>query len=812
LDAAGLVVEVRVCARGHEGAVPAFIEQIQPREVVLHNHPSGVIAPSEADLQLSAIFAKHAHGVYIVDNAIERVYVVVEPFLESDVTFLETRELDEAFSEEGRLARVLPEYEARPQQVEMMDAVADAFNKEGVAVVEAPTGVGKTLAYLLPAVLWAVRNRERVVISTNTINLQEQICGKDVPTLRKAIDERFSCVLVKGRGNYLCHRKLRKALSEATLFDEEGDKNALKKIAEWAEHTEDGSRADLPFMPGRELWDRVCSEADTCSFRNCPAPGTCFVGKARRELAKADVIVANHHMLFSDLAVKKEIGKFNSIGVLPAFERVIFDEAHNIENAATEYFGLEVTRIGAFSLLGRFVSSERRRERGLIPFLKAKLMREVKAEPALLDPVLDLLDNELLPAIAAAREALTVGFDAVRSWVVEQNADAGKSIRYRLTADVLNDRALREIHSVYMLPASEEIRTCAVACTKVLGRMKALAPLDPEEESPVLTEQLQLDAYRNRLIRLANGLAIGTSSDLPENTVRWIEIDSGNNRIVRMASCPLDVGEPMAEWVYSNLKTVVMTSATLTANRKFDYLAGRIGLDRVKAPPPHMAMLESPFDFQEQALLCIPDDVPPPDDGAFPAESVACMEEALAISGGHAFILFTSFYALDHAFNQLAPGLRKAGITPLKQGADTRTQLLEQFRNDSESVLFATDSFWEGVDVAGDALQMVLIPRLPFRVPTEPVLQARSEAIDAAGGNAFMEYTVPQAVLKFRQGFGRLIRRKSDRGAIVVLDSRVVSRRYGRVFLNSLPGVRIVQGPRRGTFMALRQFFDADKG
>ncbi|MDZ4858299.1 MAG: helicase C-terminal domain-containing protein [Candidatus Hydrogenedentes bacterium] len=809
LNSDAIVAKVRVLARGHEGAVPAIFEGLTIGEVMIHNHPSGNIAPSEADVQLASIYGFHGHGVYIVDNAVQRVYVVVEPFIQDAAKKVDVQKLVRDLAPDGPLSRVVPQFEVRPQQEEMMEAVADAFNTDGIAVVEAPTGVGKTFAYLLPAISWAVANKERVVVSTKTINLQEQIIHKDVPVLRRALGTEFNAVLVKGRNNYLCWRRLNRALSEATLYDDAAEQNALRAIAEWAEKTEDGSLSDLPFVPPREVWGSCCSEADSCRLSNCPNPKRCFLGKARRDVAKADIIVVNHHMLFSDLAIKRELGNFSALAVLPSYRRAIIDEAHSVEDSATEYFGAEATRSGALALIGRFIRIDRGRERGLLPYLAARLIKD-KSSLTMpeIEKILDGIDNQLQPALAAAREMLTAAFDALRHLTSERCGQLGREIKWRLTQAALHDEDLREIHAVYVLPAVEEVVKCAAAATALLELLKKATAADAISEPPFLTELYQLEAYRDRLTRLANTLAEGTSETLAENTVRWIEIETDNPNIVRIVRCPLEIAEPLADWVYANLRTLVMTSATLSVRKKFDYFNRRVGLDRVPERNPEGRAIDSPFDFAKQALLCIPTDIVAPDDRAFNDDTVKNIREILKITRGHAFVLFTSFYALDYAHRRLEQELKAAGITPLKQGTAARTRLLDQFRSDTASVLFATDSFWEGVDVPGDALQCVILTKLPFRVPTEPILQARSEAIEEAGGNPFMDYTVPQAVIKFRQGFGRLIRRKTDRGAIVVLDRRVLTKHYGKVFIESLPGVRVVSGPSQGVYMALQKFFD----
>lgn len=812
LDEAGRVASVRVCARGHETAVPALFEQLRVREVVIHNHPSGNLAPSAADMELAAVYSANGHGVYIVDNEAERVYVVVEPFLARDTRPLDAAALRKFFSPASQMARVLPRYEVRTQQVAMMEAVAAAFNEEGVAVVEAPTGVGKTLAYLLPAVSWALSNKERVVISTRTINLQEQLIHKDIPVLQRCFKEPFSACLVKGRGNYLCPRRLERALSEATLFDDETTRQQLEALVEWAGHTGEGSKEDLPFVPERSLWERVCSEADTCSMGRCSEQQRCFVAKARRQIAKADLLVVNHHMLFADIAIKREAGDFSAMSVLPAYQRLVFDEAHSIEDSATEYLGASVTRLGALATLGRFLRMEHNQERGLIPFLRIKLVKDCpQVGVGEFEPLQHIMDAQLLPALADARERLTGAFDVLRDLAAAKCGQIGRDIKWRLTPEVLRDPELRRVHAEHVLPAVEALAALSRAAGELHRRLVQIEPAPGQSELPIAMEIQQLHAYTMRIDRMAGVLAEGTSEDLAENTVRWIEMDAQRPHILRIARCPLEVGKPLADWVYENLKTIVMTSATLTVRRRFDYFSNRLGLDFIDPDRITTHCLDSPFDFEAQALLGIVTDLPEPNAAAFLEDSVECIREALRITRGHAFVLFTSFRALDHAHRRLADELRARGITPLKQGEATRTQLLDRFRSDTASVLFGTDSFWEGVDVAGEALQCVILPKLPFRVPTEPILEARAEAIEARGGNSFLAYSVPQAVIKFRQGFGRLIRRRSDRGAVVVLDRRIVTKYYGRIFIESLPGTRLIQGARGEVCLELGRFFGHDE-
>lgn len=800
---------VRAVARGNQGAVPAFLEAVGTREVVIHNHPTGNLQPSEADLSLASIFGHHGHGVYIVDNEATRVYCIVEPFLQRHLKKLDGDRLARGIEPEGKLAKAIPGYEYRPQQTEMLKRIARAFNHDGIAIIEAPTGVGKTMAYLLPAAAWAIENMERVVISTRTINLQEQIVQKDLPALSKALPAECTACLVKGRNNYLCWRKLERARSEVMLFDEDQDTAVIRKIEEWAQTTEDGSLSDIPFVPPRSAWDQVASEADSCSTRTCPHPDKCFVGRARREMAKADLLVVNHHMLFSDIAIKRELGQFSTAAVLPAYKRVILDEAHNVEDAATEYFGMDVTRNGAIALIGRFIRVDKNRERGLLPFLKVRIYQDGGyLNPNEVDPILDVIDNEFQPTILSLRDRIDAAFTKLRTWANANTDSVGSVIQLRLTEETLARDDLNAIHRAYFSPIADEITKCSATATKIHIMLKELSVHPETGETPWQTEIQQLRAYTNRLKTLAAGMAEALSPHIAENTVRWIEFDTRNKNIVRAARCPLEVGEPLATGFYANMATVAMTSATLSVGGSFGYFNERLGIELIEARDVESDLLESPFDFDEQALLALPNDLPAPNDPEFLDVCADHCLKILEITGGHAFILFTSFSALDRTHDKLKVPLKRLGIRTLKQGEASRTVLLDQFRADASSVLCATDSFWEGVDVAGDALQCVILPRLPFRVPTEPIQEARVEAIQAAGKNAFMEYTVPQAVIKFRQGFGRLIRRRSDKGAVVVLDNRVTTRSYGRVFLKSLPGVPIVKGPSKAVYLAVDKFFN----
>ncbi len=808
LDGNGLLTAVRVLARGHASAVPALFAMLELREVVLHNHPSGNLEPSDADLELASIYSAHGHGVYIVDNATTSVYVVVEPFLPRERECLNARELEQAFAADSTLARKLDGFELRPQQIEMTESIAAAFNRNGIALIEAPTGVGKTLAYLLPATLWALRNKERIVISTRTINLQEQIILHDLPLLRNCLGEEFNACLVKGRGNYVCLHKLDRAFSEVTLFEEPHRLEQLHGIVDWAEKTRDGSVSDLPFMPDRMLWERVCCEADVCVGGSCRHFRNCFFMQARRDMAAADLLVVNHHMLFADVAVKRETGDFSASAVLPSYGRVIFDEAHSIEDAATEYFGISATRAGMHKVMNRLLHVESGQERGLLPFLKLKLMRncpQVSIDEY--QAYLELIEKQVQPAVLLTEDTLDDAFTALREYTSENSGQIGREIQWRLTPEILSAASLRELHEEIILPAVFQTQVLMRLAQDLLDKLKTIRSLEPGDESPVQMEVVELAACLRRMQQVADALTEFTEETLEDNTVRWIEINSRDEDKVRIARCPLAVGKPLAEWVYAKTDSIIMTSATLAVQKKFDYCKGRIGLDLAEAGRVQELLLGSPFDYKRQALLCVPTGGPDPNAPAFLETAVEHIRSILKITRGHAFVLFTSFGSLDFAYEQLEDELLSRGIRPLCQGRDSRSRLLQAFREDISSVLFGTDSFWEGVDVAGEALQCVIVTRLPFRVPTEPILEARAKAIEQAGGNAFMDFSVPQAVIKLRQGFGRLIRRRTDWGTVVVLDNRIVTKYYGRIFMNSLPDVPVVRGPAEKVWEALEKFY-----
>ncbi len=803
-DESGIVVEVEPLARGSRDAVAAIIIAVSFGDVVIHNHPSGNLTPSSPDLEIASILGNQGVGFYIVDNAVEQCYRAVSCFTRKTVEPLSFAEIERFFTPGGVLSSSLDGYEHRDEQVQMAFSIAEAFNEERVAVIEAGTGTGKSLAYLLPAVFWALRNRERVVVSTNTINLQEQLIKKDIPFLREKGGLSFRAVLVKGRSNYLCLRKLKAVATEPSLFREEGSAGELEALVEWSRKTGEGCRNDLSFIPREEIWEEVCCEADQCGRVKCSHYGKCFFYTARREAAGADILVVNHSLLLADVAVRHETG-YDSSAILPPFTRLIFDEGHHLEDTATSFFSARTSRQGLLRILGR-LQHPRKAQRGILPRLSAMLSREVPQElDDLFVELSTLLEERLLPGRVSLADTVTQVLDSLGLEVLAYLKNDRKSS---------GERKLRLTAAVYAAPfwrpAEEMVQRLMKELTEYVAFLKAFFKNCEQIPDRVLEKLsgslIDLRGIRGRLEGVIQDLGVFTSRG--DRLCHWFEVSSGSRGMtVRLCSSPIEVAESIKMAILDKFRTVVVTSATLAVGEKFDYLKRMTGIDLLDSRRVSELLLASPFDYERQTFIGIPDDLPEPAARGF----AGCLEEyllrGLVISEGRAFVLFTSYDLLTRVYASLCEPLRKAGLTPMRQGEINRHMLLNRFRREKNAVLFGTDSFWEGVDVQGRALELVVITRLPFRVPTEPILEARAEAIAAEGGDPFMTYTVPQAVIKFKQGFGRLIRSRDDRGAVLIFDSRVLSKNYGRFFLDSLPRTRITRGEGATVFSEMERFF-----
>jgi ATP-dependent DNA helicase DinG len=772
----GLVAEVTVAARGNETSVPALRPYLERGDALIHNHPSGRLVPSEPDMAVASRVGGQGIGFFIVDNRVEEVYVVAEPVVLRELRPLDPEILAGELEPGGGLDRIIPEYESRPTQVAMLRLVARAFNQSSPCMAEAGTGVGKSLAYLLPALQWAATNDERVVVSTSTINLQQQLVDKDIPLVKELLGLDVPVVLVKGRRNYVCPKRLAEAIDEDEEGLDPGEARELAAIAEWARTTASGSRSDLPFNPSEPLWSRVCSEADLCHGLSCSQREGCFVHRVRREAAAARLLVVNHHLLFSDLSARLAGVGYDSAAVLPPFHRIVLDEAHAIEESATSFFSESLNRFA----LARFCGRLHRRRKGRRLGLALALERLASGEGRTL--------ASRIPE--AVQEALD------RAEILDRMA---QPLLAAESALLVRDLPVDGLEEALWAPL-REMETAVLTLASLVERV--VEAVDAPEPDDFTIAEARLIARRLReAVRVAGRLAeYREEPDL----IAWLELarSGRGERFVRFVLTPLEIAPLMREALLEPYDTIVFTSATLAVGGDFGYWQTRVGLD----PQALRGIFASPFPYKERVMLGIPTDLPAPGEEGFETALGETVGDALEVSGGSGLVLFTSYATMDQVYQAVAPRLAARGIAAMRQGQDDRSRLLARFQEDVSSVLFATDSFWQGVDAPGDALRLVLICRLPFRVPSDPVMKARTEALEKRGGNSFAQLALPDAVVRLRQGFGRLMRRATDGGAVLILDTRIVKKFYGRAFLESLPPASTRVGTRSEVLSSMRSF------
>jgi ATP-dependent DNA helicase DinG len=612
------------------------------------------------------------------------------------------------FARSGVLSRCHPVYEFRPGQLEMAEAVESALVDKRHLIVEAGTGTGKTLAYLVPAIL----SGKRVVVSTGTKNLQEQLYFKDVPFLQQHLARELNVCYMKGRNNYACRQKIYDAEKEAIL-------DGLQEVADfeiiraWEKTTETGDRAELKTLPENTgVWAKIDARRELCTGQKCPQFEKCFLTEMRRRAHESDIIIVNHHLLFADLAVKRDANS----GIIPEYSAVILDEAHEVEAIAGEYFGVSVSN---------YQFQELQRDIGAVARRKA------------------------FGSIELDRILIAVGDAAARFFALFESADGRRGFRehrefeeqwHEQIADVLNGLELIGSHLQLIKDAPEEVFPLFARAQEIAGAL-----------------QFWLAGNDRRF-------------------VYWIE---RRGRGCFLQATPIDVSSILSERLFNRIDTVVLTSATLAVSGNFDYAARRLGLDgaRTLLVPGH-------FDFANQALLYVPQHLPDPRSANFTREAAEEIARILRASRGRAFVLFTSYQQMRAVYDRVSFAI---DYPALMQGTGPRSALLQEFRTTPNCVLFATSSFWQGVDVPGEQLSCVIIDKLPFAVPNDPIVEARIRAIRDEGGNPFYEYQIPQAALALKQGFGRLIRSRTDRGVLVLLDNRISKQRYGQVFFDSLP-------------------------
>ena len=619
--------------------------------------------------------------------------------------------IPEIFGPGGALEKCMPEgYEHRPSQLEMAELVEAAFQEKRHLIVEAGTGTGKTLAYLIPA----IRSGRRVVISTATKSLQEQLFEKDIPFLRKHFAPKLKVAVMKGRANFLCREKVYRMANQPVLkgLDE---LDWFAQIRDWEKVTETGDRTELNFLPDvSDLWQRLDARRDACTGSKCPEFNRCFITAMHQRAAEADLIIVNHHLFFADLALKQD--DFGS--VLPEYGAVVFDEAHEIEDVASEYFGRQISNY-RFEELARDAEMASRLTRAGGP--------------------------TLLKQVSRMRERARTFFEAFRA----------REGRFPF------DKTQRAA----FLEQNQEAYDALINALKSLEAEIASLPVKPEELLNIARRGMELRGELIFLFESSEG-----------NYVYWFE---RRNKGVFVAATPIDVSVLLRERLFEPFETIILTSATLAVEGRFHFLKQRLGVDMAVE-----RVLPSEFDFATQAMFYIPSTLPDVRDAVFPERGAQEIARLLEISKGRAFCLFTSYSQMNDLYERVRARVR---FPLLVQGSAPRSALLEKFRTTEGAVLFATSSFWQGVDVRGEQLSCVIVDRLPFAVPSDPIVAARVKALQEDGRNAFAEYQVPEAVLALKQGFGRLIRSRTDRGVLAILDNRILRMQYGKIFLESIP-------------------------
>ena len=628
----------------------------------------------------------------------------------------------------GILSEKLEGFEHRPQQMEMARAVETALNKAKHIIVEAGTGTGKSLAYLIPAILWALKNNKKVLISTYTKTLQQQIINHDIPFLSKNLGLPFHYALCMGNENYLSLRRLKRS-AQAGLFNKAEEEKQWNGIFEWSAKTETGYRNDLPFEVMPQVWEEVGRQKDLCLGRNCETHSSCFYFKARKKWFGAHLLIVNHHLFFANVA--------NSGAVLPAFDAVIFDEAQNLEEAATQFLGLEVSNSHLFYFLDRLHNP--RTKKGL----------------------LTRLDHALVPHVK--KMAMTVR-QAIEAFFNHFLEEYGK-----------DDQVLR----FYKPPAIDN---------GIYIPMEALRESLKSLEAVLYSEEDRVDvaAAAEKCFEFNNTVSAILNQNL-HGYVYWIEIANRKrfSRVV-LRGVPIHVAEELHTQVFDKLDRIVMTSATLTTNKKFEFIKERLGYQ-----PFNELLLDAPFDYPNQALLYVPQDLPEPgsETGPYLEKLSDRCKKLIEASGGKTFILFTSYALLNQIYEKLDDG--RIPFPLIRQGDLPTTLMIKKFK-EKPSVIFGTNSFWQGVDIPGEALQSVIITKLPFDVPKEPLTEARIEELKRQHIDPFSHYQIPRAIIQLKQGFGRLIRTKKDIGVVSILDSRISRRGYGKQFIDSLPTCPVV--------------------
>ena len=779
----GKVTSVSVGSRGNLHSVPVNQDLKRKGSVLIHNHPGGNLTPSDADLSVAAVSSENAQGFYIINNDVTEIYVVVEPVLQKVIKKLDVDDAAFYISKDGPLAKINENFEERLSQIELLKNIVKTFNQNKTGVFEAGTGVGKSYAYLIPSILWAVQNNERVVISTGTINLQQQLCLKDIPQAIKITGKPVKFILMKGRQNYICKRRLQDALNSKDLFENNDD---LDRIAQWQDSCDSGSKSELSFLPSESVWNRINSESDACMALRCPYYSQCFVMKVKKEASAANILVVNHHLLFADIESRLHGAGYDDAVVLPPYKRIIFDEAHGIETAATSFFSESFNRFKILKPLNLLYRKKKNSAMGFlfsVSMLSKEEEKSFQAYQMISKIKSDLTNLETL--------ALDLCIQENNLWLnplTFRNFQPVLSMCQTLAKDisVFTSLVLEVLDGV-----PEDDRDIPYFWeTKVLNRRLS-------DYSVILNDFFMWEEKPDKVFWLQK-------KNLPSD----MQKDDELNFYINFIETPLDIAPLMNQGIFEPMDSVVCTSATLKTGRDFSYWLRHNGLYFSDSDEVLQGEFFSPFPYKENMIFLVPKDIPFPDEPDFQIYVENVLKNLILKAKGRTLVLFTSYESLRLSYNNIFSTMLANGIKLLRQGSDDNARILKNFKDDVSSVLFATDSFWQGVDVPGESLSQVIIVKLPFTVPNDPVFKARSEAIRKKGGNSFMELSVPEAIIKFRQGVGRLIRKNTDKGTVVVLDRRIYEKQYGSLFLANVPECKKYYEPVSKILDIIEEFLD----
>lgn len=769
-----IVDEVEVIARGNKHSVPAILKRMKKHEIIIHNHPSGYLYPSDADTEVASIFAnKMDGGAYIVDNEVNNIFVITEAYFEENKKI----EITPFFEKNGLLSQYFKEFEYRDEQLHMATHIQKGLNDEKKIVVEAGTGTGKTLAYLIPSIEWAIANEKKVVISTNTINLQEQLLNKDIPIVKKLMNKDFKYLLVKGRGNFLCNRKHAAQLSarpEDLADYSEDQKKQFKALLDWGKTTESGDKSELYFEVDYTIWELFQSETDICGGQRCPYRAECYFGKARDQRKKADILIANHHIFFSDLAIKKEIGFNSDFSILPEYGLVVFDEAHNVEKVARDYFSYEASKYGFTKTMNQIYNPfTKKKQKGQLGILLDYLKKRNYDDK---EKVEKLLGND----VKIDHKSL---FDTGRTYFDKLIEVFSKGQVGSVTFRIKKEEDMASAFYTMIAEVKDNFTVELNAYLKLLKRITAMIK-EVEDNEGVINDFIK---YTERLENFQSNFKFINNVE-EDDFIYWIEVNNKKSNS-KLVATPLKIDGELNENLYENLKQLIFTSATIAIGNSFDYFKKSIGLTE----ETYNKIIASPFNYDKQMKVYIPRGLPEPNSREYLDGIEPLIKRMIQRTKGRTFILFTSYKALNYMYYSMRDELESDGIDLFVQGMYPRTKLVDMYKSSDAPVLFGTDSFWEGVDVKGDKLISVIIVKLPFKVPSDPITEAIIETYQQQGKNAFIEYQIPESVIKFKQGIGRLIRSKDDKGIITILDSRIVTKRYGKYFRESIPTKNIIE-------------------